>query len=158
MKDIVIVSPHADDEVIGNYEIIKNAPRNVFIVYSPNTDEIRQKEALKLRSEFPQIKSQFFMNEIPPPLLNKNNTFYFPCREDTHPLHQKYHELGRSLLVDHDMDVVFYSTEMNTHYKHEVKDWIEKRKVLNHVYSSQSSLWTGDYKYFLFEGRVKYCK
>jgi hypothetical protein len=158
MKDIVIIAPHPDDEIIGCYEVIKNAQRNVFIVYNPTDDIVRQKEVLKLRSSFPQIKSQFFLNEIPPALLHKNNVLYYPCREDTHPSHQKHYEVGRSLWMEHDMDVVFYSTEMNVHYKHEVEDWIEKRKLLNHIYSSQSSLWQTDARYYYFEARIKYMK
>jgi len=47
---------------------------------------------------------------------------------------------------------------MNVHYKHEVKDWIEKRKLLNHIYSSQSRLWEMEAKYYLFEARIKYMK
>jgi hypothetical protein len=53
-------------------------------------------------------------------------------------------------------DVIFYNTIMNAPYIHEIKDPEDKKNCLNIIYPSQKSLWETDYKYFLYEGRVKW--
>jgi hypothetical protein len=157
MKDTVIIAPHCDDEIIGAWEIIKNAPSNVFIIYDPSNEESRKQDALKLKSEFPQIKAQLFLNEIPPNLLNRNNTFYFPDPiNEIHPLHRKRGFQGEQLLRENKLDVIFYSIIMNVPWMHECEDPTAKKKLLNKIYSSERSLWDCDAKYYLFEARYKW--
>jgi hypothetical protein len=52
-------------------------------------------------------------------------------------------------------DVVFYSTNMQAPYIHEVTEPDDKENILNILYPSQKSLWEYEKKYILFEG---YCK
>jgi hypothetical protein len=54
------------------------------------------------------------------------------------------------------MNVVFYSVNMQAPYISEVKDFKNKKKLLDVVYFSQKSLWKNNHKYFLFEGRCKW--
>jgi hypothetical protein len=156
-RNIVIVAPHVDDECIGCYSILTNRTNSIHIVYGETPDMIRKDEALALKSEFINIKSQHFGNHsIPPIFLNPRTTFYFPDPFfEIHPKHREWGAVGESLLRN-GLDVIFYSVLMNAPYIFEVKDWLEKYRVLDKIYPSQSSLWENDAKYYLFEGRIKW--
>lgn len=157
-KQHIIISPHPDDEIIGCYEIINNPENSVIIIYSAEVDSVRRKEALKLREYKNNIKGQMFQNSIPPTMISKdeNITFYFPDpQNELHPIHRAFGTVGEGM-ARAGYDVVLYSTLMNVPYIHEVKNSVEKLNLLNKVYTSQSSLWQFDHKYFLFEGRCKW--
>lgn len=153
---IFIISPHPDDELIGNFEILNEEKnKNIIIIYTEPTIEIRKSEALQLKNIFPNIKAQIFSNNLPP-TYSRNDTFYFPNPiDEIHPEHRLSGILGESMLRN-GYDVIFYSTIMNTPYIHKVKYPDEKKETLNKVYPSQRSLWEYDYKYFLYEARVKW--
>ena len=156
-KNVVIVAPHVDDECIGCYSIISNQTESIHIVYGESPDIIRRDEALALKSEFINIKSQHFCtSSIPPIFLNPKTTFYFPDPYfEIHPKHREWGAIGESLLRN-GLDVIFYSVIMNAPYIFEVKDWLKKKKALDKIYPSQSDLWKSDAKYYLFEGRIKW--
>lgn len=151
-KKIVIWAPHPDDEVIGCYEVlIKTCP---IIIYSGNTENDRREEAMKLR-EHVDIGPQLFLMTVPPNLLKKDNTFYFPDPiEEWHPDHREAGFLGEQL-ARNGYDVVFYSVNMQARYIHRTPDREGKKGLLDKVYVSQKDLWKYDNKYYLFEG---YCK
>ena len=154
--DTIIISPHCDDEVIGNFEIISDSKTSLIILYSGDIPNDRREEVLKLKKLCPNIKAQVFQNSIPPTLLNRNNTFYFPDPVfENHPKHREWGFIGESLARS-GIEVIFYTTNMTAPYIHEVEKSIEKRQLLDKVYKSQSELWRFDHKYFLFEGRCRW--
>lgn len=156
-RNTVIVAPHVDDECIGCYGIISDESKLVHIVYGESPGMIRKDEALALKSELINIKSQHFScHSIPPVFLNPKTTFYFPDPYfEIHPLHRQWGAIGESLLRN-GLDVIFYSVIMNAPYIFEVKNWFKKREMLDKIYPSQSDLWKSDAKYYLFEGRTKW--
>lgn len=156
-KKIVIVAPHVDDETIGCFTIIsKETENDIFIVYSSSADSTRRDEALSLKAKFEKITAQFFLESIPPPLLNPINVFYFPDPAyEFHPLHRHYGAIGEQLLRA-GFDVTFYSINMQTPYIFEVEDRQRKKELLDEIYPSQKELWNHDHKYFLFEGHCKW--
>jgi hypothetical protein len=149
----VIVAPHCDDELIGCYEIIiKKEP--TAIVFTGEMSRERQEEALKLREEYENLSWYFFNPEVPPGLIDKENTYYFPDPiYEIHPLHRYTGSLGEILLRRHKLNVKFYVTRMNAPYIHEVPDSIKKKELLDKIYPSQKSLWEMDHGLYLFEGR-----
>lgn len=153
---IVIVAPHCDDCLIGCYEIIRDNPDNPpVILYVGNPPQERRDEALKLR-DHTDITMQMFCNSIPPIFLNPSTQFYFPDPStEIHPLHRIWGSQGENMLRNR-MNVIFYTTNMNVPYIHEVENSQKKEDLLNEIYPSQKSLWEYDKKYILFEGRCKW--
>ncbi len=154
-SELVIISPHFDDEIIGCYEIIINPIIKPVIIYMQD-DEKRKLESLKLKDELDNIKIQLFQKSIPYTFINPNNVLYFPDPVfEFHPDHRKWGAIGEDYLRQ-GMNVVFYSINMQAPYIHEVKESNQKEELLNTVYPSQKDLWKMDKKYVLFEGRCKW--
>jgi len=150
--DEIIIAPHYDDEIIGCFEILERRP---IVVYTDPHDP-RRAESEKLFKEHRLVKAQYFSFNLPPNLLDPNNTYYFPDPiYEFHPSHRKWGAVGESMLRS-GFDIIFYSIQMNAPYIHEVENSIEKWKLLDLVYPSQKSLWDHDKKYYLFEGRCKW--
>lgn len=155
MGDIVIIAPHFDDEIIGNFEVIANPLVKPIIVYLQD-DEERKKESLKLKDELDNVKVQLFQKSIPSVVVNPNNVLYFPDPiYEFHPDHRKWGAIGEDYLRQ-GLNVVFYSINMQAPYIHNVKEVDEKKDLLDKIYASQKSLWEMDKKYILFEGRCKW--
>ena len=152
----VIIAPHADDEIIGCYEIINNPDNKIAVMYSAELESDRRQEALQLREHRNNISMQLFQNSIPPTMLTDPNiTFYFPDPiNEIHPAHRIWGMVGEGMARDK-KDVVFYTTIMNAPYIHEVND-DDKEKLLDTIYPSQKSLWEYEKKFVLFEGRCKW--
>jgi len=149
----IIIAPHADDEVIGCYEIIMN--ERSIVIYTNNGHSHRGEEATKLKATT-MISEQLFNKDIPTFLMDPKYTYYFPDPiYETHPDHRRWGSFGEQM-VRNGFDVVFYSTNMQAPYIHEVQDYSGKLKLLNNTYMSQKSLWEYDHRYYLFEGRVKW--
>lgn len=154
MKDIVIVAPHPDDELIGCFEIL-NQSRSSIIIYPSNTSSNRKRETENLVRCF-QIKTLLFENKIPDSLLGKNLTFYFPDPiHEYQPDHREFGAIGESLARHDGENVIFYSVNMMAPYIHKVKFPTVKEDYLNKIYPSQKDLWKYEKKYVLYEG---YCK
>jgi hypothetical protein len=146
-NETIIIAPHPDDEIIGCYEVLKSGVTPI-VLFSPTTKQ-RENEALKLK-EHVELRAVFFCQNIPSDLLDKSNTFYFPNPvHEIHPLHREKGMVGE-ILLRNGFDVIFYSTEMNYPAKYECKDPLDKRNLLNTIYTSQQSLWENDHKYWLF--------
>jgi len=152
-KETIIIAPHPDDECIGCYSVLKK--EKCIIIYPGDTPKDRQEEALGLRKHI-DIKIQMFQMNIPTMFLHENSKFYFPDPiYEIHPQHRMWGSMGESLLRM-GLDVIFYNTNMNAPYIHEVGNSTEKEDLLNKVYPSQKSLWEYDKKYILFEGLCKW--
>jgi len=154
-KQHVIISPHCDDEVIGNFEILSN--NKCIVIYTEETTPERKQEALKLKDYF-NVSAQVFLKSIPPTFINKNTILYMPDPYfEVHPSHRLIGYEGERILRD-GYEVIFYSINMNAPYIREVKEPNKKEDILNKVYPSQSDLWKFEKKYILFEGRCKWIK
>lgn len=148
----IIWAPHPDDEIIGCYEVLMRD--NPAIIYSGDIENARREEALKLREHVP-IGPQLFLMTVPPSLMLKSNTFYFPDPvEEFHPQHREVGFMGEQI-ARAGYNVIFYSVNMQAKYIHRSPDAQAKKELLDKVYPSQKDLWKYDNKYFLFEG---YCK
>ena len=149
---IVIMSPHADDEIIGCFSTLMM--NKCSVVYTDvNMSNERREETTKLKKYF-DIKMQIYMKHVPPMLLDKKNKYYFPDHiNEIHYEHRRIGFEGEQMARD-GYDVVFYSTIMNVPWIHEVHD-SRKEEYLNKVYPSQKSLWEYEKKFVLFEAKYK---
>ncbi len=148
----VIIAPHYDDEIIGNFEVLMNPIIKPIIVYLQDDPE-RQKEALNLKKHIDNIQVQLFQKSLPPVVINPTNILYFPDPVfEYHPDHRKWGAIGEDLLRQ-GFKVIFYSINMQAPYIHEVKEFKQKRHLLEKVYPSQKNLWKFENKYFIWEGR-----
>lgn len=149
-KNIIIVAPHPDDEIIGTYHILKNY--KTMIIYDPSTPQLRREESQKLRDHF-DVVAQIYLATIPAPWYTiKDAVFFFPDPiYERHPMHRQWGFAGEQL-ARQGKDVIFYSTIMNTPYIHEVDEPENKRDLLNKIYPSQKTMWEWNHKYWLFEG------
>ena len=150
----VIIAPHPDDEIIGCHEILQ-LPKNPIIIYSGDIDANRRESVLKLK-EHVNCKLQLFQKSVPQTFLSKDHTFYFPDPYfETHPKHREWGFMGETM-ARNGFNVIFYTTNMNAPYIHEVKNPEAKEKLLNDVYPDQKDLWKYEKKYVLFEGYNKW--
>jgi hypothetical protein len=150
--ETVIIAPHPDDEIIGCYEKLLSS--NPIIIYDGDTDEKRREEILELRKHV-DIKLQMFQKSLPTSFINKDTILYFPDPiYELHPLHRQWGSTGESLARS-GYNVIFYTTNMNAPYIHEVENPKAKETLLNTAYPLQNDLWKYEKKYVLFEG---YCK
>ena len=155
MKDIIIVSPHPDDECIGLYSVLVDPNTKPIIIYTENVPQNRRDEALKLR-EHVEIKSQLFQKNTPQTFIDPDNVLYFPHpTTETHFAHRLQGAQGEQL-ARAGFNVIFYSINMNAHFISEVKEPDKKEELLNKVYPSQASLWKYEKKYIFFEGKCKW--
>ena len=147
MKDHVIIAPHADDEIIGCYELLKTG--QVTDVYFGS--EKAMEEAVNSSEYF-----GFSVRSIDSlPMLNRL-TYLFPDpTNEIHPLHRHLGNVGVIMLRD-GYKVIFYTTNMNVPYLHEVEKPELKHRDLEYCYERKKSLWQYDHKYFLFEGYTQW--
>jgi len=149
----IIIAPHPDDEIIGCYEIL--ITKKPIIVYTSDVPRIRQEEALSLKNHV-ELKAQFFLKSIPSHILSPESIFYFPDHTyESHPDHRAMGAIGESM-ARKGMNIIFYTTNMNAPYIHEVMNPGGKNELLDKVYPSQKSLWEWEKKYVLFEGYNKW--
>lgn len=151
MKPLMIFAPHADDEIIGCYKLLKvNQNPNNVVIY-PTDKAIQEAEKSSILFGF---KCDLLSNIKKYDL--KEFTLHFPDPYfESHPLHR---EIGSMLYKFRRLGfrVNCYSVQMNAPYIEELHCSIEKRDVLNSCYPQKSDLWEYDHKYFLFEGHCFY--
>lgn len=155
-----VVAPHYDDEVIGCFEVLLASEDSV-VVYTNERPPVHCRARIVEPSSpplWPKISEFTFSPTLPKAFIRESElfTFYFPDPVyEVHPEHRFQGAFGEKLLRQ-GFDVVFYTTNMLAPYIHRVKDSTLKLRVLNNYYPNKSSLWEYDYKYFLFEGRIKW--
>ena len=154
-NEYVIVSPHGDDELIGNYSAIVIKKINPIIIYTSDMDEERKTEILQL-PKFIDVKAQLFCKEVPSNLLSPNSILFFPDPiNEIHPEHRRCGARGEEF-ARRGLNVIFYSTNMNVPWIREIEDFKKKRHLLEKVYPSQKSLWKTEFKYLLYEAHQKW--
>jgi len=154
-NETIIVAPHADDEIIGCFEIITNEKIKPIIIYTEEMEDERKQATLKLK-ELTPVKIQLYLRNIPPAALNHTNKFFFPHPiYETHPAHRAQGFVGEQLARG-GLDVTFYITEMTAPFKFECAKPFDKHLLLEDTYPDQSKLWKYDHKYFLFSGYDKW--
>lgn len=151
----IIIAPHPDDELIGCFEVI-NSGEECIIVYTEDVYEGRIENAKRLE-RFKNIKGQIFNRGInAEKYYGLESTYYYPDPHfELHPAHRKLGMEGEQLARD-GFDVVFYTTNMNAPYIHEVKCPTEKETLLDQIYPDQKDMWKYEKKYVLFEGYNKW--
>lgn len=143
----VIIAPHADDEIIGCHTLLtQGLVSDVFFCMDTGMEE-----TLLSAQKFGFVVHH--INELP---MSNNCVYLFPDHtHELHPLHRHFGNMGEIMLRD-GYEVLFYSTNMNAPYIHEVLYPEMKRRDLEQCYSRKKSLWEYDHRYFLFEGYVKW--
>jgi len=149
MDKHIIIAPHADDEIIGCFEVLLSQ-KNVFVAF-PNMETMEEARISENTFAFTPLlfKNIDFLNKT-----DSNIIYHFPDPAfELHPLHKHFGSLGRSF-GDAGLKIVYYSTNMNSPYIREVKSPNEKRNALNICYKEKTSLWEYEHKYFLFESHI----
>lgn len=148
-KPIIIIAPHADDEIIGCYELLTKGL--VEAVLFPNERAVE--EALAMSDHFGVSIGLLEHCDLDV----SNSVLFFPDPTyETHPAHRNLGAMGEELLR-RGQAVYFYSTNMSAPYIHEVSSAMTKRHCLDTLYPTKQDLWKYEHKYFLFEGYVKWC-
>ena len=143
MSKILIIAPHADDELIGCFTVLNTNPGEVDVVVMYELDAIRKNELNHCADimQFNVIDNLSFGEST----LSDYNTIYVPTKKDSH----SHHKLAN--LKYRKFATIFYSVDMVDAYPLSEKDSISKKAILDAAYPSQSKLWDTNEKYFLFE-------
>lgn len=147
----IIISPHADDELIGAFSLIKKGliDKVIYVDVTP----IRHRYARQVGRELGfSVEIIEFKNLYTFLEKNPSCTYLVPDATDAHPLHGAINAIARFS----GCKLGYYSVDMIASFVRELseEDKKEKREMLNKYYPDQSSLWENDWKYFLFEGVV----
>jgi len=151
---IYIIAPHCDDEIIGTYSVVSRFPCTIVFVQE---DEERLVRAEKLKEFNKDIEITTFREKFEWINFHSDIVFAPDPNYEMHPLHRKIGNLILNKFFD-GYNVYFYTTNMNTPYTrllHPVERQ-EKKEMLDKIYPDQSDLWKYEWKYFMYEGIVKY--
>ncbi len=149
----LILAPHADDEIIGCYSLLK-ANQISRVIYFEELTPARRTEAL-LSADLYGFDALFAPDLDPSDLnaiIEQEPTIYIPAITDSHPAHKALNRRYRKHSGVH-----FYSVDLDRcqHPKVTVDEPLQKLAELNYCYSSQSDLWASNASYYLFESIVK---
>ncbi len=150
-KSALIFAPHADDEIIGCFEVLSKVP-GALVVF-PESKQII--ESYQAQSYFQY--SAMLLKDIGFLDLHKYQIFVPDPYFEYHPQHREIGALSYQFRAK-GYEVFLYTTNMNAPYIRElsVDSMKAKRESLNICYSDKTSLWQFDHKYFLFEGYCQY--
>jgi hypothetical protein len=140
-QPVLILAPHADDEVIGCWSVLLDPEVTVSVVYFFELTDERKAEALVCCASFgfDLEFADFNTYEIP----DGYHEVYVPSRKDWHADHKMVNAKYRNKATK------FYSVDMACGKLVQVPR--AKQKLLNDIYPSQASLWENNDKYWLFE-------
>lgn len=147
----VIIAPHADDEIIGCFEVLVRVKALVlFPTETEYMDAQGSSELLGFERGILTGQGLFKLKDSP------GTSIFFPDpTTELHPLHKRFGYAGVTLLQQ-GCNVFFYSTNMNAPYLREVKTPEKKKEMLDTAYPKKRALWEFEHKYFLFEGHTKW--
>lgn len=149
-KKYVILVPHADDELIGCFNLLHRRQVHTLVAYDHTV--ARELEPVAAEYDcFIRVLSNNLVFEPKQILVAPDpNTEFHPRHKKMGNIALGYFEAG--------MIVEFYTTNMNAPYLQETELKTLKRAKLNRFYPTKSTLWQYDFKYFLFEGRCRWLK
>lgn len=139
----IILAPHIDDELIGCYSILHDIDE---VYYFFDITEERKIEALNTGKKF-----NFKCNFNEPVDINYNDIVYVTTSMDLHRDHKYVNRLAKSIQLDLDFVLKFYSIDMNRKPKFLSDLHQQKKKDMYELYPSQKGLFDSNEKYFLFE-------
>ena len=152
-RKFIIVAPHADDEVIGCFTLLRANAVDTIVFGTEGVMKEFNIAILKADIRF-DVKCNYLDNY--PFVASINKVFLFPDPTyETHPEHRRIGMLGEEILRAGG-NVVFYTVNMSAPYIFEVVEPLIKRKCLDSLYPNKKSLWEYDHRYFLFEGYTKW--
>jgi len=143
-KDVIILAPHVDDELIGCYRVLTEGRVSDVFYFFDLTDE--RKDEARAVAEYFGFTAHFpheFERDIDPVKI-----IYAPNISDYHPHHKKINYLAKGLTNKKR----YYSIDMNRDI--ELVSHERKRELLHRFYPSQASLLNSNDKYFLFESDI----
>lgn len=149
----IILAPHADDEIIGCYEALITGKVQHVIFPVNNQAALKESEGSAkvfgfTTDLFTDLNDLYRFGQF---AKNLGGLIFLPDPVyEFHPEHKRWGGLGRSL----GNNVVYYSTNMNAPYLHEVYHSTDKKNALDVCYPGKKSLWEFDHRYFLFEGHT----
>lgn len=150
--DMIILSPHPDDELLGCYRVIKKGlGKKVAVVYFYG-DEGRFEEARNFCREYNMTPIVFDGEERLKELYA--DEVYIPCKYETHPEHLLVRDLGlicflgRTNVYEYCIEKVGCS-EVSRLSDEEV---FEKIGLLEKYYPSQRDVWRNNVRLVFFEG------
>lgn len=154
MRNFVIFAPHADDEIIGCFELLE--AQVVKQVVFGTHEAMAECVSSKCNKHYGFTTTTVFLADLTKFKEYKNDTLVFPDpTTELHPEHRAWGALGERLARE-GFDVIFYTTNMNAPYMRESKDPVAKKEALNTYYPEKKTLWRYEHKYFLFEGHIKW--
>lgn len=146
-KRVLILAPHADDELIGCWSVLTNPENLVDIYYFYDLTKERVQESRTLREYLPTIHNTTWTYGVLDDTIRSDlySEIYVPSRRDGHEAHKKI-SVHYRMYATH-----FYSVDMHdAHYLGD-EEAGKKKDLLNLVYPSQRALWETNAKYYLFE-------
>lgn len=150
----VIVAPHADDEIIGCYEVLSQG--SVWMVAFPRANPEALEESVRSSHVFGfstvLVDGLADLASLANVCQDKGGLIFFPDPfTELHPVHRRYGAMGLQIRKN----VAFYTTNMNSPYMHESNNPFKKKTFLDTCYADKRDLWRYDHKYYLFEGCIK---
>lgn len=147
----IILAPHADDEIIGCYELLVAHQKDIKTILFGTEEAIQEAEISALRFLF----DRGHIDYLPTIIHNKDILVCPDPMTEIHPLHRQFGFVGERWARE-GHNTIFYSTNMNVPYLHEVKYSGRKQEALEMCYQQKQSLWQFDHKYFLFEAYTEW--
>lgn len=158
---ILIIVPHADDELIGCYQFMKSTQTRVCLFYcdmTGSTDNetnkhIRRKEFERLCSEngFEYVISDDIIDQSLQRVIEEYdpNAILLPSIVDWHPQHREVNNISRIVLcnIDNKPKIIWYQVTVPIEYKWanyyvpmNKKQQNEKWEMFSYVYKTQKKM------------------